>query len=772
MKSSKVNPYSLILWFLVPLWVLYFLVAFTPEAVDFALSRLFYTAGSWPWRDNASFSFIFYRLPKAVPIVFAVLALAGLICHYVKPERITRETAVRCGYVLVAMAVSALSVSVLKETTGVHCPWSLVDFGGSEKFVSPSLSLAPQPGRCWPAGHAGTGFTLFALYFALRDKARIASRFVLLGVVLFGGFCAWVRVMQGAHFLSHSLVTMVLDWLICAGIYVAFFDRKNLRERINAMKDGVSLRCFCLTMSLIWAGVFCMPFYWELMKTAGTNPIGIVSSLLLTIFSFSAFYFIGLSLISLLAMLPHKVFKPLMLVLSLIGACSVTAYLFYGVKMTPDMIRNFLATDQREAFEYWSLSLAWVFVLTSLPGVLLSLKLSAEVGSFSRFRRVGVCLVGLLFGLCSILAQFQSFSAAMRNDKSLRYLIAPVNIVYSTLSTTLRDNSPEAAREIIVVDHNPHLTVKSPKPTLMVVVIGETARSANWQLAGYERETTPQLATLPIVNIGKVKACGTSTDVSLPCMMSRIGRRDYDRDRIINEEALPAHLQRAGFAVTWVENQSGCKGVCRNVPTHRAVSDAQLCTSNECLDGVLVMELQRALHALKGGDNAVLFLHMMGSHGPAYSRRSTKDEAVFGEMCTDTSFKSCTPETIRAAYDASIRYTDRILAEMIKELGHYQDFNTALIYVSDHGESLGENGLFLHGAPYPLAPDEQVFVPMVMWMNSAFEKTYSVNRKVIDENIKKSVTHDHLYHTVLGMLRVQSETYDPKWDLSKKAKGD
>lgn len=164
----------------------------------------------------------------------------------------------------------------------------------------------------------------------------------------------------------------------------------------------------------------------------------------------------------------------------------------------------------------------------------------------------------------------------------------------------------------------------------------------------------------------------------------------------------------------------------------------------------------------------MLFLHMMGSHGPAYARRSSKDEAVFGQMCTDTSFKSCSPATIRAAYDASIRYTDRVLADMIKSLSRYPDFNAALIYVSDHGESLGENGLFLHGTPYPLAPDEQLYVPMLLWMNQSFEQTFSVSRDAIEENIKQTVTHDHLYHTILGMLKVQSETYDPKWDLSKK----
>ena len=141
-------------------------------------------------------------------------------------------------------------------------------------------------------------------------------------------------------------------------------------------------------------------------------------------------------------------------------------------------------------------------------------------------------------------------------------------------------------------------------------------------------------------------------------------------------------------------------------------------------------------------------------------------DQVFGSLCTDPSFRSCSSEQIVNAYDASIRYTDRVLAGVIDTLASRADVNTGFIYISDHGESLGENGLFLHGAPYYVSPDVQKIVPMVMWLSDGFKKDYEVSESVVEKNIQKTVTHDHLYHTVLGLLNVKSSTYETQWDLS------
>ena len=164
----------------------------------------------------------------------------------------------------------------------------------------------------------------------------------------------------------------------------------------------------------------------------------------------------------------------------------------------------------------------------------------------------------------------------------------------------------------------------------------------------------------------------------------------------------------------------------------------------------------------------MLFFHMMGSHGPAYDRRSEEQDKVFGPVCQDPSFRGCRPEEIRHAYDASIHYTDRVLSDLIKTLQKQSSVNSAFIYVSDHGESIGENGLFLHGAPFYMAPDEQKIVPMIMWTSKSFDQAFNLNKPALRDAASDVVTHDHLYHTILGMLKIKSSTYDAQWDLTVK----
>lgn len=250
-------------------------------------------------------------------------------------------------------------------------------------------------------------------------------------------------------------------------------------------------------------------------------------------------------------------------------------------------------------------------------------------------------------------------------------------------------------------------------------------------------------------------------------MMSRIGRSDYNRDRILSEEQLPSLLNRAGANVLWIDNQSGCKGACTGVSSRATTPNPQDCPNGECGDRVFLSELKGELGKLPADRPTVLFLHMMGSHGPAYSLRSDKARKLFEPECTDADLKSCSRESVMNAYDNSVRETDYVLASLIRMLKDTSgSIDSALVYVSDHGESLGEGGLYLHGAPYWMAPKEQTEVPMMLWMNPGFEKTFSINRSKLEKNAAGRVTHENLYHTVLGLLSVKSTTYVPTYDLT------
>lgn len=768
MENKNTKNYSLWTWLLLPLWCLTLLILFPPQALDIAISGLFFDGQGWPLKNDFFFNVVLYKSSKIIPIGAALASVYVLVKNLIANRRGLQPDSYwiyRPLYIIIAMLACVLVVWWLKASTGVYCPWSVSYFSGDHALREPTWSWVFQDGRCWPSGHSGTGFCLLALFFALRDKYPQLARKTLVAVLLLGTICSLTRFVQGAHFLSHTLATALIDWIICAGLYVLCFDRQNILRRILALPRKIAFNHFLFLSAFFWTACFNAPIVSSIIKSASADKNNLLPTLILALAVSVSVFFLSMSIIALLGLLPRLIFKGLMILLTLLGATSLVVWLYYGIAMTPDMVRNFLATDFHEASGYWSWSLALNFILITLPGLLLINRLRSSRRPESKLKRLGICVVTLLCGVFVLFIQLQPFSALMRGDKSLRYLFAPVNIVYSTSSTLLRDQNPEKAQKVIV-DASPKAIFTSDKPTLFVVLIGETARSANWQLANYEKATNPELSKLNIVNIPKVQACGTSTDVSLPCMLSRVGRRDYDRKRILTEESLPSLLKRAGFSVTWVDNQSGCKGTCDGVRVTKPTPDPLYCHAGTCMDGVFNRSIDEAFNALKTQNHTVLFLHMMGSHGPAYYKRSTESEKVFGKECTDPTFKSCSKESIRAAYDSSIRYTDRVVAELIRKLQNRTDINTALIYLSDHGESLGENGLYLHGAPYYIAPDEQKIVPMVMWFSEPFKKNYTIDTRVIEENSHKPVTHDHLYHTILGLLNVRSSTYDFQWDLS------
>ena len=768
MENKNTKNYSLWAWLLLPLWCLTLLILFPPQTLDIAISGLFFDTQGWPLKNDFFFNVVLYKSSKIIPIGAALASVYVLVKNLIANRRGLQPDSYwiyRPLYIIIAMLACVLVVWWLKASTGVYCPWSVSYFSGDHALREPTWSWVFQDGRCWPSGHSGTGFCLLALFFALRDKYPQLARKTLVAVLLLGIICSLTRIVQGAHFLSHTLATALIDWIICAGLYVLCFDRQNILRRILALPRKIAFNHFLFLSAFFWTVCFNAPIVSSIIKSASADKNNLLPTLILALAVSVSVFFLSMSIIALLGLLPRLIFKGLMILLTLLGATSLVVWLYYGIAMTPDMVRNFLATDFHEASGYWSWSLALNFILITLPGLLLINRLRSSRRPESKLKRLGICVVTLLCGVFVLFIQLQPFSALMRGDKSLRYLFAPVNIVYSTSSTLLRDQNPEKAQKVIV-DASPKAIFTSDKPTLFVVLIGETARSANWQLANYEKATNPELSKLNIVNIPKVQACGTSTDVSLPCMLSRVGRRDYDRKRILTEESLPSLLKRAGFSVTWVDNQSGCKGTCDGVRVTKPTPDPLYCHAGTCMDGVFNRSIDEAFNALKTQNHTVLFLHMMGSHGPAYYKRSTESEKVFGKECTDPTFKSCSKESIRAAYDSSIRYTDRVVAELIRKLQNKTDINTALIYLSDHGESLGENGLYLHGAPYYIAPDEQKIVPMVMWFSEPFKKNYTIDTRVIEENSHKPVTHDHLYHTILGLLNVRSSTYDSQWDLS------
>jgi len=304
------------------------------------------------------------------------------------------------------------------------------------------------------------------------------------------------------------------------------------------------------------------------------------------------------------------------------------------------------------------------------------------------------------------------------------------------------------------------------KPVLTVVFVGETARAQNFGLNGYARPTTPELAQRDVINFTDVTSCGTSTAVSVPCMMSNLTQDGYSYDRSIRQENLIDVLHHADVDVLWWDNNTGDQGTASRIVEPRrmtATDDPAACAEGECTDAVFLNPLKNALPKITR--DTVIFLHMIGSHGPSYYLRYPKAAEHFTPACQTPEFADCTTEEIVNAYDNSIRFTDKVIAQTIDLLAAQSNVVPAVLFLSDHGESLGEDGLYLHAAPYFMAPETQTTVPMVMWLPDSYRQTFKVDRPCLDAKATQPQSQDIVFHTVLGLMDIQTEVRDPALDL-------
>jgi lipid A ethanolaminephosphotransferase len=442
----------------------------------------------------------------------------------------------------------------------------------------------------------------------------------------------------------------------------------------------------------------------------------------------------------------------------------------YGIYLDPSMLRNVLHTDFGEVRELFSGPLLrQLLIYAVLPLLLLwQVEIVRRPPLWAIGFRLGLLLAAAAVAAAMLMVVFKPFSSLMRNHKEMRYLITPANYLWSLASVMVTDARGAALpRQAIGLDAapGPGWTTRS-KPLVVVLVVGETARAANWGLSGYARQTTPQLASLPVINFARTTSCGTSTEVSLPCMFAPVGRHDYDEARIRGSESLLHVLARAGVGVHWRDNQSGCKGVCDGLAQDLVASlNVQgLCADGRCFDAGLLHGLDERLASASG--TQVLVLHQMGNHGPSYYRRYPPEFARFLPACADDDLDHCSREQIENAFDNALLYTDHVLATLIARLQAQADqVDSALIYVSDHGESLGENNVFLHGMPYAIAPAEQKTVPMLMWFSDGLRANRGIDEDCLQRRAARPASHDHLFHTLLGLLDVSTALYEPEWDL-------
>ncbi|WP_026817275.1 phosphoethanolamine transferase [Arenimonas composti] len=530
-------------------------------------------------------------------------------------------------------------------------------------------------------------------------------------------------------------------------------------DAVRAWRPLLSVEALAVAASLFFA-LTANTAFWRAVAAGGAMPWRLAVAAFVMVFAGHA--------LLLGALLARPWAKPLLALLVVVTAAASFYTQAYGVYLDADMLLGTLHTEWAESRELLTPGLAWhLLVFAGLPCLLLGrIRLVRRAPA-----RALLVRAGFLAAMAALLAAgaafgFKDLSALVRNHREVRYLVTPANYVYglgqlafagaATGDTPLQVVAPDARRVAPAV---------ARRPRLLVMVVGETVRADHWGLNGYARQTTPRLARRSLVNFGDVQACGSSTEVSLPCMFSPYGRRDYDAARIRGSQSVLHVLDRVGVDVRWRDNQTGCKGVCRGLRYETVSPDADpaLCDGLHCLDGMLLRDLP--LQPDAGGGDRVVVLHMLGNHGPSYFQRYPPAFRRFLPACETAELGDCSGEQIVNAYDNALLYTDHVLDGLIDRLETVDGFDTALLYVADHGESLGESGLYLHGVPWPVAPREQLQVPMVLWFGPGFADGAGIDTACVQRRATRPASHDDLFSTLLGLFDVQAAARDPAHDL-------
>jgi lipid A ethanolaminephosphotransferase len=461
--------------------------------------------------------------------------------------------------------------------------------------------------------------------------------------------------------------------------------------------------------------------------------------------------------------------KPVLIIILLMS--SLAAYFMdsYGVIISDDMLRNVAHTNAAEALDLFSLKLlVYIGLLGIAPALVVAWVPLRWHGwraeTAARLKLAGFTLL-LVIGTTLLFGSF--YASFLREHKELRQRANPVYFLNSTIKFATQSFQSVSISPVATVGADAKIPVTDVSRELVILVVGETARADRFSLNGYSRDTNPRLRGHNVISFTNFRACGTSTAMSVPCMFLLDGEAKGS-PAINKQENLLDVLQHGGVNVLWRDNNSDSKGVASRVQTEdfRSSKMNPVCDS-ECRDEGMLSGLQEYIDLHPHGD-ILIVLHQMGNHGPAYYKRYPPAFEKFKPACKESNLGLCSREEIGNAYDNAILYTDHFLAKAIDLLKKNDSgFETALFYVSDHGESLGENGLYLHGLPKTIAPEAQLHVPAIMWFGSRF---HAANSPALREKSRISFSHDNVFHTMLGFFEMQTSTYRPDKDMLNQAK--
>jgi len=508
--------------------------------------------------------------------------------------------------------------------------------------------------------------------------------------------------------------------------------------------------------SFVFSLIFNFTFF---KKTAGIY--GESENLFFLISLFLSLFFVNSIFLSLFSF-STRLFKLWIGFNYIVSSMALYSMYAYNVVVDKVMILNLFESNKNELSDLISVeSILVIFFLGIIPCVFTFLLKIQKIGlgkySIRAFGLIGICSV-LIFGNLKIFSK--SYASFFRKHKPLRSYILPIFPIYSTgklLSEKLKKEKP-------YVDTATDVSQDSDKKNILFIVVGETVRGDHLSVNGYQKETTPKLAKENIITYSNVTSCGTSTAYSVPCLFSPKNRSSFKLNEFNSESNLLDILKKLpNTKVIWMDNNSDSKGVAKRIGLidYRSRKINPIC-DEECRDVGMLEGIEKLYD--KETKNLIIVFHLMGSHGPSYFKRYPKEFEKFKPVCRTGQLEKCSVEEINNVYDNTIYYLDYFLSKAITKLKSFGDgYDTSLVFVSDHGESLGEGGYYLHGFPYSFAPKEQKNAAMILWHGKTSHQSNLTNNGYVQE--LKAISHDNFFHTVLGSISVQTPFYEKSLDL-------
>ncbi|MBL0013461.1 MAG: phosphoethanolamine--lipid A transferase EptA [Flavobacterium sp.] len=505
------------------------------------------------------------------------------------------------------------------------------------------------------------------------------------------------------------------------------------------LKNNFKITHFVLLVSALNFLFFHLPFYVFVFNNVdykSFNGMMIIISLMILMVVLNAFVFF------LIFSLSRHVGKFLLVLFFIVNALAVYFINTYSVIIDESMIGNVLNTKYEEASSFFSIKLfAYIIFLGIIPSIYF---IKAKITKVPLKKFFITISLTLLFVLTLVFANASNWLWIDKNSKTLGGLAMPWS--YSVnLSLFYVHEYKKNQKEILL----PNATIKDSQKSVVVLVIGESARSQNFSLYGYSKNTNPLLSKIPNVSHFKANSCATYTTAGVKGILEHTRTDDL-------YEILPNYLYRNKIEVIWRTSNWG------EPPVHiKNFQDrdflGKICKGEAChYDEILLSGLKEQI--LASTKNKILVvLHTSMSHGPTYSQKYPPQFEYFKPVCNSVELGKCTHTELINAYDNTIVYTDYFLSKVIEDLKQLKAYHSTMIFVSDHGESLGENNLYMHGLPLSIAPKEQYEIPFIVWLSD--------DSKQLKPN--SEVSQNHVFHSVLNFLNIQSPIYDDKMSIFK-----